>query len=315
MVLQMLKRRMTNVLCVSSSPFDDREIEEALEEERQPDPPLDLPDGSGLLSREQETALAYQIRAGGAAGKAAQDRFIECNLRLVYKVARTFLVAGEERGLDYEDLAQEGMIGLMRAVSKFEPERGLKFSTMATWWIRQAISRALDDQHSTIRIPVYRLGEVRRMLRIEQQVFQDLQRHPSDEELAAATGMTIDLIETLRELRKVIDLRSLDEKVSDQDEDLTLGSLLDDPAEETETQAVEQVASMALQATLEEVLTARERSVILLRYGFGGHHEHTLEEIGRLFQITRERVRQIEEKALRKLRYPHVARSLKEVTV
>ncbi len=298
--------------CVKPSPFSDTEAEiEAFEEETEPALLLDLdvPDVPGLLSREQEAALAYQIRAGGAVGEAARDRFIKANLRLVYKIARRFQAAGSERGMEYEDLVQEGRIGLIRAVGKFEPERGLKFSTMATWWIRQAITRALDDQQSAVHIPVYRLGELRKMRRVEQQLQQDLHRQPNDDELAEAAEMTVELIETLRDLRGVLDLRSLDESLSDQEEELTLGSLLADPDEETEERALASASSAALLATLEDVLTARERQILKLRYGFSGR-EHTLEEIGRKLKITRERVRQIEAKALRKLRQPQVARTL-----
>ena len=301
------------LISVKPSPFSDNEIEAAIEEEEAFEPALlldlDVPELPGLLSREQEQALAYQIRQGGAIGEAARTRFIEANLRLVYKVARHFINVGEERGMEFEDLVQEGRIGLIRAVGKFEPERGLKFSTMGTWWIRQAITRALDDQQSAVHIPVYRLGELRRMHRIEQQLQQELHRQPSNEELAEAAEMTVELIETLRDLRGVLDLRSLDESLSDQEEGVTLGSLMADPDEETEAEAVANASSAMLLETLEDVLSPRERQILKLRYGFGGR-EYTLEEIGRKLQITRERVRQIEERALRKLRQPAVRAKL-----
>ncbi len=266
---------------------------------------LDVPEPPGSLSREQEQALAYQIRQGGAIGETARTRFIEANRGLVYKVAARYASAGKERGIDYDDLVQEGSIGLMRAVSKFKPELGYKFSTMAIWWIRQAITRALDDQQSAIRIPVQRLGALRRMLRVEQSLLQDLQRQPSDTELAQATGMTLELIGILRSLRGVFDLRSLDEALTDREEAQTLGLLLADPDEETEAQAVANASSALLLETLADVLNPRERQILTLRYGFAGR-EHTLEEVGRKLQITRERVRQIEERAMRKLRRPAV---------
>lgn len=270
---------------------------------------LDIPEEPGLLSREQEAALAHQIRAGGAGGEAARTRFIEANLRLVYAIAHRFLSAGRERGMEYEDLVQEGRIGLIRAVDKFEPERGYKFSTYATWWIRQAIMRALDAQLSAVHIPVYRIGELRCLRRAEQQLLQTLHRQPSNEELARAADMTVERIETLRELRKVMDLRSLDEPLTEQEEGLTLGSLLADPASSSEEQALADASRSALFATLAGVLTAREQAILTWRYGLDGP-EHTLEEIARKLNITRERVRQIEARALGKLRQPQVVRTL-----
>ncbi len=284
------------------SPFD-TEAEE--EEDIEPALLLDVPALPMMLTPEQEQALMYQIRQGGAIGEAARTRFIEANLRLVNKIAARYACAGKEHGMDYDDLVQEGMIGLMRAVGKFEPERGYKFSTMAVWWIRQAITRALDEQQSAIHIPVQRLGALRRMQRIEQQLLQNLQRQPSDAELAQATGMTLELIGILRSLHGVCTLRSLDETLTDREEALTLGALLADPAEETEAQAVANASSALLLDTLADVLNPRERQILTLRYGFAGR-EYTLEEVGHKLKISRERVRQIEEWALRKLRRPAV---------
>ena len=303
------------LLSVKPLPFSDTEAEmeeeEEFEEETGPDLFLDLdvPELPALLTTEQEQALAYQIRQGGAVGEAARARFIEANLRLVYKIARRYTTVGNEHGLEYDDLVQEGRIGLIRAVGKFDPERGLKFSTMGTWWIRQAITRALNDQQSTVHIPVYRLGEMRRLHRTEQRLLQDLHRQPSIEELAEAAEMTTELVETLRDLRQVLDLSSLDESLTGEDGELPLGSTLVDPDEATEEQAVANASSAVLLATLEDVLNPRERQILKLRYGFGGR-EYTLEEIGQKLKITRERVRQIEERALRKLRHPAVRTKL-----
>ncbi len=284
----------------------------ALKEVAEPTRPLepDVLREIALLSREEEVALAYQIRAGGAIGEAARTRFIEANLRLVYKIARRYTNVGNEHGLEYDDLVQEGRIGLIRAVEKFEPERGYKFSTMATWWIRQAITRALDDQQSAVRVPVYRLGEMRRLGRAEQRLLQQLGRKPSVAELAEAAEMTAELVETLQDLRRTLDLSALDESLTGDDEELTLGSTLADPDEETEAQAVEHASNAVLRETLQGVLTLRERQVVEWRFGIRGGREHKLEEIGKKLGITRERVRQIEAKALRKLRRPDVARTL-----
>jgi RNA polymerase primary sigma factor len=304
---------MTNVLNSSKSLLlSDTAIAVKEADEEAPEvtlsPELDAQEElPALLTAEQEKQLAWQIRRGGPEGLAARDRFIEANLRLVNKVARKFLAAGEERGMEYEDLVQEGRIGLMRAVGKFDPGRGLKFSTMAIWWIRQAITRALDSEQSAVHLPVYRLVELRKMHRIEQQLQQKFCRQPSNEELAAAAEMTVELIEELRKLRIVFDLRSLDESLSDEDEGITLGSLLADPDEETEERAIELASNAALLETLRGVLDPREQQILELRYG----QDCTLEEVGQQLKITRERVRQLEERALRKLRQSSAAQALR----
>lgn len=297
---------------VSSPTFSDTEFEEEDKEEVAAVLQLDvkaLLEQTGLLTAEQEQALAYQIREGGAIGEAAWTRFIEANKGLVYKAARRFLVPGEERGMEYDDLVQEGMIGLIRAIEKFEPERKLKFSTMATWWIRQAITRALDDQQSAIHIPVYKLGELRRMRRVEQQLQQALCRQPSDEELAEAANMTVERIVSLRGLRGVLTPSSLEEVIVGESDPVRLGDALVDPSEDTEEQALANASSSALFARLQKILDPRERQILAWRYGFAGR-EYTLEEIGRKLKVSRERVRQIEERALGKLRRPRVAKVL-----
>jgi RNA polymerase primary sigma factor len=284
--------------------FDtEAEIDEELEEETEPALLLDLdmPEAPGLLSREQEAALAYQIRQGGTIGEQARTRFIEANLRLVFKIVRRYTNAGNEHGLEYDDLVQEGRIGLMRAVGKFDPARGLKFSTMATWWISQAITRALDAQQPVVHVPVYKLGELRRLGRVEQLLLQQLNRQPSVAELAEAAEMTRELVASLQDLRRALDVRSLDEPLRDGEEDLTLGSLLADPDAGPSEQGLANVVSTALLETLQDVLDPREQQILSLRFGLAGH-EHTLEEVGRKLKVTRERIRQIEERALCKLR-------------
>ncbi len=279
---------------------------------------LEVPDEPGLLSREQEVTLATQIRTGGALGKAARTRFIEANLRLVYREARRLISEGG--AMTEEDLVQEGMVGLIRAVEKFDPSRGLKFSTMATWWIRQAITRALDDQQSAVHIPAYRLGEIRKMQRTEQQLQQTRGRDPSAEELAEAANMTVEAIGTLRRDARMLDLRSLDEPLAEtigrSGEPIPLAEVLA-ASDDTESTAIANTSSDLLFARLQTVLADRERYVVKLHFGFDGCREHTLEEIGRELKITRERVRQIEEQALRKLRQSHLLQCepLKRATV
>lgn len=258
-----------------------------------------VPEKPALLSHEQEKALASQMRQGGEIGAAARTRFIEANLRLVHKVARHYTRIGDEHGLEYDDLVQEGQIGLIHAVDKFEPERGLKFSTVAVWWVRQAILRALDNHQSAIHIPVFRLAELRHLQRAEQLLLQQFHREPTVAELAETAEMTVEVVEVLRDLH--LDLDSLDEPLSDDGGAFNLGALLADPNEATEEQALANVSKAALLEALQNVLNPRERRVVELRYGLLTGKEHTLLEVGKKLNVTRERIRQIEGKALRKL--------------
>ncbi len=294
------------LLISNPPPFSDTEIEEEVEEE-EVEPTLfldlDVPEVPGLLSREQEQALAYQIRQGGAIGEAARDRFIETNLRLGFKIARRYLHLGEQYGLEYDDIVQEGRIGLIRAVDKFDPGRGYKFSTMATWWIRQAITRALTEYRSSVHVPVHLQDKYRKLQRLA----QEWDRQPSAEALAQSTGWTVDCARELLKLHLALDVRSLDEPLAD-DTEMTHGSLVADPSD-MEEQALTNVSSDALRETLQEVLSARELQILELRFGLTGR-EHTLEETGAKLKVTRERIRQVEAKALHKLRNPRVARIL-----
>jgi RNA polymerase primary sigma factor len=271
-----------------------------------------------ILNAEQEHILAYQIRQGGSVGERARMHFIMANLRLVFMIAHPFK---HVRGaLEYSDLVQEGRIGLIQAVERFNPERGYRFSTYAVWRIQRAIIQALHDKKPIIRVPNYRWSALVHMQRAEQALIQQHYRLPSVEELAEAAGMTVELVETLRSVCNVLNLCSLDKPLDPDseeglkfdpgaEEELTLGDLLFSSDASTEERALANVFSTTLRSVLEEVLTRRERQVLALRFGFTGH-EHTLAEIAHQFNVSRERVRQIEERALCKLRRPSVRAQL-----
>lgn len=255
-----------------------------------------------LLTKEEEIDLAKRIEAGE---EYARQKLTEANLRLVVSIAKRYV----GRGMLFLDLIQEGNLGLLKAVKKFDWRKGYKFSTYATWWIRQAITRSIADQARTIRVPVHMVETINKLIRIQRQLLQDLGREPKPEEIAKEMGISVDKV---RKILKIAQEPVSLETPIGEEEDSHLGDFIpdnDSPA------PAESAAFAILKDQLEEVLdslTLREQKVLKLRFGIDDGRARTLEEVGKQFDVTRERIRQIEAKALRKLKHPSRSKKLKD---
>ena len=258
-----------------------------------------------LLTPEEEIDLALKIQAGGPDGEKAKQRLSEANLRLVVSIAKRYV----GRGMQFLDLIQEGNLGLIKAVEKFDHTKGFKFSTYATWWIRQAITRAIADQARTIRIPVHMVETINKVKKVSSQLLHEMGHDPSAEEIAERLEMPVDKV---REIMRVAQEPVSLETPIGEEEDSHLGDFIPDDDAPIPAEAASQTLLKEQLAEVLKTLTPREEKVLRLRFGLEDGRPRTLEEVGKEFNVTRERIRQIEAKALRKLRHPSRSKKLKD---
>ena len=258
-----------------------------------------------LLTPEEETELALKIQAGGPDGEKAKQRLSEANLRLVVSIAKRYV----GRGMQFLDLIQEGNLGLIKAVEKFDHTKGFKFSTYATWWIRQAITRAIADQARTIRIPVHMVETINKVKKVSSQLLHEYGHDPSAEEIAERLEMPVDKV---REIMRVAQEPVSLETPIGEEEDSHLGDFIPDDDAPVPAEAASQTLLKEQLADVLKTLTPREEKVLRLRFGLEDGRPRTLEEVGKEFNVTRERIRQIEAKALRKLRHPSRSKKLRD---
>ena len=258
-----------------------------------------------LLTPEEEIDLALKIQAGGPDGEKAKQRLSEANLRLVVSIAKRYV----GRGMQFLDLIQEGNLGLIKAVEKFDHTKGFKFSTYATWWIRQAITRAIADQARTIRIPVHMVETINKVKKVSSQLLHEMGHDPSAEEIAERLEMPVDKV---REIMRVAQEPVSLETPIGEEEDSHLGDFIPDDDAPIPAEAASQTLLKEQLADVLKTLTPREEKVLRLRFGLEDGRPRTLEEVGKEFNVTRERIRQIEAKALRKLRHPSRSKKLRD---